>query len=153
MELSTLYRLSAFDFVLGEAIELGLPRIHLFLAKPEVVTDLVQQGELDLMDQFGPVETVVKQRLAVQKDDVGQDISVPTAPFVEGHSGVEPVEGVATGIEAQLVEGLVVGPILDLDGDVAQQFSKHIGESVEGIGDNLFKGLFMVTDIILTFSS
>ena len=112
--------LSAVDFILGEAVELGFPRLHLLLREPEVVTDLVQQGELDLVDEFGAVDAVIEQGLAVQKDDIGQHVSVPTAPFVEGHTGVEPVEGVASGIETQLVQGLVVWPVLDLDGDVAQ---------------------------------
>jgi len=140
--MSTFGRLSADDgFVVGEAVELGFPRIHLLLGEPEVVTDLVQQSELDLVDEFGAVDAVIEQGLAIQKDDIGQHVAVPTAPFVEGHPGVEPVEGVAPGIETQLVQGLVVGPVLDLDGDVTQEFGKLVRETVEGVGNYLFKGL------------
>ena len=120
--------------------ELALPGVHLVVGETEVVTDLVQQGELDLVDELVAVAAVVEQRLSIEQDDIGQDIAVPAASFVQGHSGVEAVEGVDARIETELAESFVVGPFFDLDGDIAHEFGEFIGEAVEGVGDHLFEG-------------
>ena len=126
--------------VLGEAFELGLPRLHLLLGETEVVTDLVQQGELDLVDEIKTITAVVEQRLPVEKDDVRQDIAVPAAPLVEGDAGVEALQGVEPRIEVEFAERLVVRPLFDLNSDIAQQLGELLGKPVQSVGDNFFKG-------------
>ena len=60
--------------VLREPLELPLPGIHLVIRETEVVSDLVKQGELDLVDEFVSIVAVVEQRVSVEKDDIGRTL-------------------------------------------------------------------------------
>ena len=131
---------SAVDFVRCESLELALPGAHLLVGETEMMADFMQQSELDLEDEFLSGETVVEKRLPVEEDDIGQDVAVPAAALVEGDPGVEAVESVATGIEAEVEQDLLVGPLLDLDRDVAHEFGEFVGELIEGVGYDLFEG-------------
>jgi hypothetical protein len=44
------------------------------------------------------------------------------------------------GIETEVEECLVIGPVLDLDSDVAHELGKLVGESIKGVGYDHFEG-------------
>ena len=78
-------RISAiFETLALEPHELVFPRLHLVLGEAEVMADLVQQGELNLVDQPAAVAALGEQRLPVEHDDVRKHIAVPATPLVEG---------------------------------------------------------------------
>ncbi len=98
-----------------------------------MVTDFMEQGELDLVDEVLAVAAVIEKRQPVEQDDIGQDISIPAAPLIQRNTGVEAVQGVGTGIEVEIAEGIVVRPVLDLDGDIFHEFGEFIGEAIESV--------------------
>ena len=104
--------------VVFKATELSLPRIHFLIREPEVVADLVQQGELDLMDELAAGGTGVEQRPPVEHNHIRQHVAVPAATLVERNPGIETEESVMPRIEVEISESFDVWRLTNLNRDI-----------------------------------
>src|SRR5688572_7721946 len=132
-------RLRAFIWF-GVAAPVALLDLHdLFLAHPEVMTELVNQRLADGDDDLILVAlAVVFDRPLEQGDAIRQLIAVLRA-LGERRALIQAEQDVFVRVHLELVEQLLRRLILDHDGEVFHLASKPCGNRVDGLLDQLTK--------------
>src|SRR3954452_1176056 len=123
--------IGSFPAVSGTPIKLVLAPAELvqpLLADPEVVRDLVDDGDRDLLDHLVLGLADVADGRAVDHDPVGQRTAVLPASLGQRVALVEPEQ-----------VGLLLVAVLHEDDDVVQQRHQLRRDLVEGVGDQLLE--------------
>src|SRR5882672_3260941 len=116
----------------------SLNSIHGLVVEAEVVADLVDHDVTDEISHSLGIRAVLFDGALVDVDGVGQDIAIGGIPTGDVDAPIEAVERIR-GLDSHLGESLVVGPVLDHDGDIGQLVAEGAGQLAEGGIDERFE--------------
>src|SRR5882724_1652547 len=108
----------------------ALDVLHGLVVEAEVVAELVDDRVADQLRHLGLVRTVLFDRPLVDRDRVGQDVAVAGITAREVDAAVQAVQRVGR-VDADVGQGLVVGPVLDDHRDVLDLVLEPPGQSTQ----------------------
>ena len=118
----------------------SIPQIlDLLFVHAEVVSDLVQEGEADLVSDRKGIGKIAQQWLGEESDLVGQERRLECGAFGEGSAFVEAVERIRLRIETHGLEMTFFWFFLDHDLHIVQTAAKLLGEPLQNPDGLLLK--------------
>jgi hypothetical protein len=106
--------------------------MHVVVGKPEMMADLVHHDMVDQrFERHAGVHPFVEQRAAIEVDLVGHGHPVP-GRFLADRAPAIQAGQVERILDAHLVEGLVIGEILDHQHDVGEIGVERLGDARKG---------------------
>src|ERR1051325_5163676 len=121
-----------------ELVLLLLDPVHRLVVQAEIVAHLMDHHVADEIRHLLGVRAVFLDGTLVDMDRVREHVAVGGVAAGDVDPPVEPIEGIG-GLDAHLLEGQVVGPVLDHDGDVGEPVAEGARQTAEGGIDEGFE--------------